>query len=242
LLVYLMILMSGAAVRALIRAQDEQRRADQLDTELARAQLASLRAQLHPHFLFNALHSVGGLVREHEEQAALEALSSLAELLRTTLERGDESALPLAEELEVVERYIELESLRLGERLAFELDVAPGTLDARVPALLLLPLVENTVKHAIAPRREGGHLAVRTRLEGNFVVVEVEDDGPGFPEAILRDDPPRAGERRGIGVANTRSRLRLLHGPEAKLQLENLAAGGALARLVLPINGRGSSS
>jgi sensor histidine kinase YesM len=218
------------------RAAEFELRAVRLDAELADAQLSSLRAQLHPHFLFNALHTVGGLVREGRDEDALKTLSAIGELLRTTLDQGEKQELRLADELRVARRYLEIEERRFGQRLRLEWAIEEGCGAALVPALCLLPLVENAVRHGVAPRTEGGSVRVTARRAGAELVVEVVDDGPGFPAAVLAGGPQDEGEqaRRCIGRANDRARLAMLYGDAQRFELENPPTGGALVRVVLP--------
>jgi two-component system LytT family sensor kinase len=248
LLVYWLVLASGAAVVSFLRSQAEERaaaalrvREAELSAEIARARLATLTSQLHPHFLFNALHTVGGLVREGETRRALQVLASIGSLLRATLDQGDAQEVPLAHELALAERYLEIERVRFGERLAWTIEVDDGASaalrDTRVPALLLLTLVENSVRHAVGESETGGRIALRARASGTRLRLEVEDDGPGFPPEVLARGT-RAPDERGahIGLDNTRRRLALLYGSAHALALENLAApGGARVVVELPL-------
>jgi signal transduction histidine kinase len=219
------------AVVAVLHARQSYReaRARELDAarlaqRLAETQLAALRAQLQPHFLFNTLNAVTALMRD-EPDVADRMLTRLAELLRVVLEppAGDEHT--LGEELAVLERYLEIMSLRFGPRLTVETSVPAALHSARVPWLVLQPLVENALEHGAGGRRGGVHVRVRAAAADASLVVEVCDDGPG----------PGGGSRgTGIGLANTRRRLARLHGSAASLTLEARPQGGACARLVLP--------
>lgn len=242
LLVYWLILSVGAAVYSFLRSQREARRAAdlalkeaELRGEVAQARLDTLKSQLHPHFLFNALNSVGGLVREGQSKRALAMLSSIANLLRGTLEQSEVREVALADELALVERYLEIERVRFGERLKYEFDVGDQVHEARVPTQAVLTLVENAVRHGIASREDGGRITVRARRSGTTVRVEVEDDGPGFSPRVLE----AAGEdleddgRVHIGLANTRRRLELMYGDGQRLRLENAPSGGARAVIEL---------
>jgi len=240
ILVYWALLGVGWSLHSYLRNREQERRAVDLELrsatlerELARAQLGNLQSRLHPHFLFNALHSVGGLVRNGEEQAALSTLSNVGGLLRAMLELGDRTEVALGAELELVERYLDVERIRLGERLRVETSFEPGAAGAMVPTLILLPLVENTIKHGIAPRREGGVVSLSARRVGDQVELVVSDDGPGFPPAVLAGDQPES-ERAHIGLANTRERLAAHYGGAAALELDNPPGGGARAVLRLP--------
>lgn len=247
-LIYWIVVGLGLAVRAYLAGREEARRrgevelrAERLRAELARAELQSLRSELNPHFLFNALHAVGGLVRSGEAQTALETLSSIGSLLRTTLDRTETQESSLADEVAIIERYLAIERLRFGERLETSISVPAELAAVRVPSLVLLPLVENAVRYAVEPRNEGGSVAIEARRDGDACVIEVRDDGPGFPPEVLElTGPPVADgeERRGIGLANTRARVEMLYGTEAGLELANGAEGGARVRIRVPFAGR----
>jgi len=231
----------GAALRLFLDSRERERaarrlelRASSLEGELARAQLDSLRAQLHPHFLFNALHSIGGLVRGGQERVALQTLDALGGLLRRGLEaRGDEFV-PLAEELELLERYLDVERVRLADRLRIAVEVPAGLLADEVPPFLLQPLVENAVRCAVAQRAEGGHVRIRAEAHGNSLVLDVDDDGPGFPPEVL------AGRGWGIGLSNVRARLATLFEAQGRLELTTSELGGARARVTIPRDDEGA--
>ena len=202
--------------------------ARRLEAEEARrreveARLEALRARINPHFLFNALNTIAGLVHE-DPDAAERAVEELAALLRYTLEASRAERLALGDELAVVRRYLALEGVRLGERLRAELDVEEGLETLAVPPLLLLPLVENAVRHGIAPRREGGVVRVEARRSGDALFLVVEDDGPG----------PGGSTARGTGtsLADLRARLALLGG---SLETGPAAGGGFRAVVRLPL-------
>lgn len=236
LLVYWLVLSLGAAVYAFLRSQREARRAAELALkeaelrgEVAQAQLDTLKSQLHPHFLFNALNSVGGLVREGESKRALSMLSSIASLLRGALDQSEVREVELSDELALVERYLEIERVRFAERLSYSFDVAPAARAARVPTQAVLTLVENAVRHGVSPRERGGRITVRAQLFGSRLHIEVEDDGPGFPRHVLESstDESDDDDRVHIGLANTRRRLELMYGARQSMRLENVASGGA---------------
>jgi sensor histidine kinase YesM len=236
LLVYWLVLTAGAAIYSFLKSQSDERhaaelrlRAEQLKTALAASRLDTLRNQLHPHFLFNALHSVGALVREHEEQRALQVLASLGSLLRAALEQTQVQETRLGDELELVERYLAIEGVRFGDRLRREIDVAGELRDERVPSLLLLTLVENAVRHGISQRVEGGCIAIRARARDARLEVEIEDDGPGFAADVLAGDD--LGPQH-TGLANCRRRLALLYGDEGSLALAN---DGGRARVAISL-------
>jgi signal transduction histidine kinase len=241
MLLYWVVLGLGWGAHTYRRNREEERRAaglelrnTRLERELVGAQLGNLRSQLHPHFLFNALHSIGGQIRERDEQAALTTLSNVGGLLRALLEQGEKREVPLVEELELMERYLDVERVRLGERLAVESHFEPGIGNALVPALILLPLVENAIKHGLAPRAERGHLSLTTRRDADEVWLEVRDDGPGFPAKALGSGGAAEGGRTHIGLRNARERLAAHYGDAAALELSNAEGGGARVRVRIP--------
>ncbi|HEY0140447.1 MAG TPA: histidine kinase [Thermoanaerobaculia bacterium] len=197
-------------------------RTAEVSERLAHAELDALRAQLDPHFLFNTLNSISSLMYT-DVQAADQMMTRLGELLRAAMERKGDQEVALRDELVILCGYVEIEKIRFEERLAFELDVAPEALDARVPPLLLQPLIENAIRHGISRRPEGGKLEVRARVAGDQVRITVTDDGFG----ATSDD-----ER--VGLGNTRARLQALYGDRASLKLERGAVRGTVAEIVLP--------
>jgi len=209
------------------RDQRAAERETELEAQLARAQLDALRAQLNPHFLFNALNSVAMLVRAGARGEAVHALAELAELLRRALYGPSTPEVSLREELGFVERYLGVERMRFQDRLQVTVDVAPDALDAAVPNLLLQPLVENALKHGIAPRAAGGRVTVRARVDGGVLQLEVADDGAGLAATATSGAA-------GLGLANTRARLDRLYGGAARLHLHAGAQGGAVVRVELP--------
>ena len=242
-LIYWAILGLGAGLNSYLemrrkdrRAAELELRAERLRTQLARAKVDSLQSQLHPHFLFNALHSVGGLIRAGEEKRAVRIIAAIGELLRSTLDHGEQSQVPLGEEWRIAERYLEIEGIRLGERLKVSIKAAPDVGEVSIPALLLLPLVENAVVHGIAPRPEGGEVRVSARRDGADLLIEIRDDGPGFPAKVLNGEKgPDENGRRSIGLGNSRERLRAIYGDHQRFELSNPPGGGALVRILLPI-------
>jgi anti-sigma regulatory factor (Ser/Thr protein kinase) len=198
--------------------------AAKLETGLARAQLQLLKTQLHPHFLFNTLNAISALVHTDVE-AADRMLARLGDLLRLALEDFGVQEAPLAREMEVVRSYLEIEQARLGTRLSIGLDVGADTLDAWVPTFLLQPLVENSIRHGIAPRAGHGRVEVRAWRDREVLRLEVRDDGPGFPAH------PAPG---GVGLANTRARLFHLYGDAQQLQTGNDPRGGCVVHVALP--------
>ncbi len=217
--IYLAIVSVAHAMLFYRRSQER----DRLEASLARARLEALKMQLQPHFLFNSLNAIGALVHK-DPDAADEMLAALSDLLRLTLETSGEQELPLRRELEFVERYLAIEHVRFGDRLRFEVDVAPETFAALVPTFLLQPLVENAVRHGLEPRSGAGVLMIRARRVGGTLRLSVTDNGIGLPNGKP--------EREGIGLSNTRARLRELYGGAASLELRN--ADGLLVEVTVP--------
>jgi two-component system, LytTR family, sensor kinase len=229
MLVYAAVLGLTLARRAGEWSREETARAEQADALRVRAELEALRGQLDPHFLFNTLHSVSVLV-QHDPVAAQKALEQLATLLRYVLDskRGAREDVPLEDELAFVDTYLALESIRFGDRLRVTRDISPATLGASVPSFTLQPLVENAIKHAIAPRAGGGTLGLTGRLEGTSLVLEVRDDGPG-----IRNDASSGGT--GVGLDTLRRRLSARYGSRAALDISTGAGQGCVVTMRLPV-------
>lgn len=230
----LLLLCAGGASH--LRSEEARRRAAalaieraQLAGELTTAQLSSLEAQLRPHFLFNALHSVGALMRLGRSEEARTALVTLGDLLRATLDRSREGRSTLADELELCESYLDLERLRHGERLTVRTSCPDEARACEVPPLLLLPLVENAVRHGLERTTDPVEVSLGVELEGGRLQLAVENGGPPFPAEVLA-----AGQGQGIGLANTRKRIGTLYGARGSMALENPPAGGARVVLDLP--------
>lgn len=247
-LTYGAVLGLGLLLHGWLATRDQERRTaalqlrtSRLQGELTRARLDRLTAQLRPHFLFNTLHAVGSLVREGRDDDALSVLDSVGGLLRSSLDPSGRQEVTVSEELETVRRYLAIEAVRMGERLAVEIRAGDGCLEALVPQLLLLPLVENAITHAAAPRVEPTRIAVTVSRHERELQLTVEDDGAGFPAAVLLDAGLSPDDRPHIGLANTRSRLAALHGEGARLALERGALGGARAVVTLPFRCTGET-
>jgi signal transduction histidine kinase len=210
------------------RYRERELRASQLETRLAQAQLQLLKMQLHPHFLFNTLNAISALIHENVDVAD-NMVARLGDLLRLTLEHEGIHEVALHEELEFIQTYLEIEQVRFGPRLAVQVQIHPETLDARVPYLVLQPLVENAIRHGISPVARGGCVAVRARAVGEVLRLEVEDSGPG-----LTPRPPR--ESPGIGLPNTRARLEQLYGAEHRFELGRGQLGGLLVTIEIPFD------
>jgi two-component system, LytTR family, sensor kinase len=241
LLVYWAVLAGTQAVEHEKSLGRERRTAQRLRRRLAQERIASLTSQLRPHFLFNALNDVAELVHE-DADAADRALVQLGELLRSSVELGGDPGLevPLEREIQLAARYLDIQRVRLGGRLTVEIDVPARARGAAVPALLLLPLVENAVRHGLAGRRDAGVVGIRAHCSGAWLVLEVRDDGPGVGAGGVDGGVAGGvdGQGLGIGLANTRDRLRHFYGRAQALELRDGDDGGAVARVRLPLRGR----
>jgi hypothetical protein len=205
----------------------ERERLLRAEARAHQARLAALRLQLQPHFLFNALNAVSTLVADDRPAEANRMLARLADFLRATLDRKDAVEVPLGDEIEFTRRYLDIEEVRFGGRLRIHVDLDPDARAALVPPMILQPLVENAVRHAILPRASGGAIGIVAAREDGCLRLGVHDDGPG-PE------PGDEAARPGLGLANTRQRLEELYGERAELTLGRSARGGLAVSLRLP--------
>lgn len=206
-------------------ARERELRVAHLEAGLARAQLQNLSAQLQPHFLFNALNAISSTMYEDVERAD-RMMTSLSELLRASLRASTAQQITLAEELEVLERYLELMRARFGERLRVDVEVEAGIGGARVPAMLLQPIVENALQHGAPPPPQPARVTVRAWRMEDRLMIEVRDNGPG-----LRGGPPVG---TGVGLTNTADRLRALYGDAQSLAFDNAPGGGLAVRMTMP--------
>src|SRR5262245_35523318 len=218
LMTYLFLI--GLAYALAYRRESEARalNASQLETRLVEAQLQSLQRQLHPHFLFNTLNTIAGLIRADPDGADA-MIDRLGDLLRMTLHKSGIQEVSLKEELDVLQKYVEIERTRFGNRLTVEMHVQPETLDAQVPSLVLQPLVENAIRHGIAPNARPGWIAVNAGREAGELVLQVLDSGDGLPPDRLM------ALNRGVGLDNTRARLAHLYRDRYEFTFSNLERG-----------------
>jgi len=207
--------------------RERERRAAELEKRLAEARLRALQMQLNPHFLFNTLNAIAALMHKDVE-AADRVLVRLSELLRLALESTETQEVPLRQELAFLSRYLEIEQTRFGDRLEVVTDIAPDTLEALVPNLVLQPLVENAIRHGLQPRAGGGRLVLSARREDALLRLRVQDNGRGLGAA----EPPRE----GIGLSNTRARLLHLYGEAQKLRFHSPPEGGLAVEIELPFH------
>jgi two-component sensor histidine kinase len=230
-LIYWAIAAASLAIHYYRRYREYQERslkASQLEASLAKAHLQVLKMQLHPHFLFNTLQAISTLVYRDPE-AADGMISRLSHLLRFAVESVEVQEVPLWREIELLKTYVEIEQTRFGDRLRFHLSVDETTADARVPALVLQPLVENSIRHGLAKRAAGGSVELRVRRTEDSILIEIRDDGVGI-------QPSRGRTRVGVGLANTRARLQDLYGDRYCLELLNAPERGALVKLTIPFS------
>jgi two-component system LytT family sensor kinase len=207
--------------------KDRERKITVLEQLLGAARLDALRMQLHPHFLFNALNAISAHV-ERDPRTARAMLDKLGSLLRMSLEHAREQEIPLERELAFIESYVDLQKARFEDRLALMTNIAPDVLHARVPSLILQPLVENAVRHGIASGAAAGTIDIRAWRERDSLRLTVHDDGPGLPA----DWDPEHGF--GVGLSNTRERLHRMYGGSQRFEIAGAPDGGVQVTLTLP--------
>lgn len=239
------------------RFRERERSALVLESNLANARLSALRAQLHPHFLFNSLNAIAALLRR-DPRLAEATLMSLSDLLRLALSQAEKQEVPLREEMNFVNRYLEIQQIRFGDKLRVEQDVAPATLDCLVPTLLLQPLVENAIRHGIEPAENSGLLRITAHRNNGKLIMTVEDDGVGLAHKTVdvgdSTDATPATESTslplarneitatrviskngtGIGLTNLRARLETLYGRDQALELNSRPERGVIVRIEIP--------
>jgi sensor histidine kinase YesM len=219
-----LIVIARAAYDVARAMREKDRRALKLESQLARAQLEQLRGQLQPHFLFNAINGIAALVHTDAERAD-EMLMELAALLRTTLDLGRNDTIPLQQELALVDHYLRIQTMRFEDRLRVTRTIDPAALDCDVPALLLQPLLENSLRHVIARRPEGGAIEIRAVRHDARLVLQVADDGPGFDATTTK---------LGVGVSNTIARLEQLYRGEARIAFAR-ESGRFVVTIYIPV-------
>jgi two-component sensor histidine kinase len=217
-----------------VRYRQGELRAAQLSVQLAQAQLQALRTQLHPHFLFNTLNAISALVHRNPE-AADRMVARLSDLLRLTIEGIGVQEVPLAKEIDFLTGYLEIEKTRFADRLTVDMQIAPEALAARTPYLILQPLVENAIRHGIAPRSQPGQVAICAHRENGFLVLEVSDNGAGLAPGLT------APAREGVGLSSTRARLEKLYGQRQRFEMKNGPSGGFVVTLTIPFQSAGSA-
>jgi two-component system, LytTR family, sensor kinase len=228
LIVYALILAVTLVADSRENAARQLTETARLNEELSRAQLAALRRQIEPHFMFNTLNSIAGLVRDHRNDAAVSMIVGLSEFLRRASEDSHRPQVTLAEEVEYLQRYLDIQKVRFGDRLQVNVDIPADLLHVQVPSLLLQPLVENAIKHGIAQRVAGGTVRVAGARDNGNLRLSVYNDGPSVPADWQATHT-------GVGIGNLRTRLRILHGDESELQLRRTATGAVEVVVTLPL-------
>jgi two-component system LytT family sensor kinase len=227
LVLYATILAVGYVADSRERLAFQQTEAARLSEQLAKAQLNALRRQIEPHFLFNTLNAVAGLVREGRNDAAVSMIAGLSDFLRRVLEDSTRQQVPLGEEIEFAQKYLDIQKVRFAERLQLSVDVPAELYPAQVPSLILQPMVENAVKHGIAKRARGGAIRIAASRQNGMLTLSVCNDGPSLPADWEMN-------RSGIGMSNVRTRLHGLYGDAFELSMKNQAAGGVEVLVSLP--------
>jgi two-component system, LytTR family, sensor kinase len=212
------------------RSVEERERLLRAEAEVREARLSALRYQLNPHFLFNSLNAVSTLILEGNAPAATRMLAQIGELLRTTLDGQAEPEITLGQEIAFTGQYLAIEQTRLGARLRVEVNASPESLDALVPSMLLQPLVENAVRHGIAPLVEGGRIQVMSVLRGDRLHISV------FNSGVTKTAPVQPQQAKGVGIRNTAERLKTMYGDDHEFRLELPESGGCEVRIELPFH------
>jgi signal transduction histidine kinase len=207
----------------------ESRERERLQGRLAASRLDTLKQQLQPHFLFNALNAITALV-ETDTDAAQRMITGLGELIRVSLDAGGDQEVPLAREIAILTHYAAIQRVRFEDRLTIQMDIAEDARDALVPALILQPLVENAIKHGLGERATGARVDVRARRDGDVLALTVSDDGPGLAGRPVSSIVER------VGVGNARARLRYLYGAAATFSIDSPSDGGFSVRMRLPFH------
>jgi two-component system, LytTR family, sensor kinase len=226
LLIYTIIVLISLTIDYYTRFQKRELDLSRLEKQLADAQLQALKMQLHPHFLFNTLNSVSALMYK-DVQAAEAMILKLTNFLHMTLESSSSQEVTLKKELDFLNYYLEIEQIRFQDRLDVKMKIDPTTLDARVPNLIMQPIVENAIRHGIATRASQGHIEIRASRQNGVIQLQVQDNGPGL-------EADNGEIREGVGLSNTRLRLQQIYGDTYRFDLMNAPEGGVVATVELP--------
>jgi LytS/YehU family sensor histidine kinase len=224
----MMFVIAYALILTVTYVVDSRERTARLNEELSRAQLAVLRGQMDPHFMFNTLNSIASLVYEQRGDAAVGMIVGLSEFLRRASEDSHRAQVTLREEVEYLQRYIDIQKVRFGDRLRVSIDIPDELLATQVPNLLLQPLVENAIKHGVSKRLSGGEIRVAGMCRDGALRLTVYNDGPWAQEDL-------AVAPHGVGLGNLRTRLKILHGDRSELLLKPAEAGGVEVIVTLPL-------
>ena len=226
---YLLLVGAAYTVAYYRRMRDREVHAARLDESLAEARLEALKMQIQPHFLFNTLHTISELVHV-DPDAAERMIVRVGDLLRLTVDNAQTHEVTLAQEVEFLEAYLEIQRTRFHDRLQVQVSVDPAAAQARVPNLVLQPLVENAIRHGNASHGGLGRILVRCERRGARLWMAVHDNGPG------PDPDPAANGRQGVGVRNTRARLEQMYGPAGRLEITHCPIGGTVAAVEIPFS------
>jgi two-component system LytT family sensor kinase len=233
--IYITSVMTVAIALKVLNNTRIEMKLEERERLLLQARMEALQSQINPHFLFNTLNSVASLVR-FDPDTAREMILKLSKILRRLLKKGD-SFVELREELEFIDDYLDIEVIRFGrDKLKVVKELDPASLEIVVPAMLIQPVVENSIKHGLSPKIDGGTIYLRSRIHEGTLIIEVEDDGVGIVEPgseVSEWSAPQRGA--GIGMANVRERLNVLYSDAARLEMESRTGAGTIVRIVLPI-------
>jgi two-component system LytT family sensor kinase len=224
---YAGILMLNYVLDSRARLAFRDAEAARLNEQLVKAQLDALRQQIEPHFLFNTLNSVAGLVREGRNDSAISMIAELSDLLRRMLDDSARQQVPLQEEMAFAQKYLDIQKMRFADRLQLSVDIPDELYPAQVPSLILQPMVENAIKHGIAKKAQGGTIRIAASRSNGMLTLSVCNDGPSLPAEWETNLP-------GIGVSNVRTRLKTLYGDAFVLNMRNQTAGGVEVSVSLP--------
>lgn len=235
--IYMLIALTSYSLSYYRRYRESQLRTFQLEAQLSHAQLQALKMQLHPHFLFNTLHSISALLNKDPESAR-RMITRLGDFLRLTLENSGSQEVTLEQEMTFLRCYLEIERIRFQDRLVTRVDVSEQTLDAKVPNLILQPIVENAIRHGIAPRSSPGLIEIEAERRNSTLRIQVRDNGPGLPSHRTSENM----FKKGLGLANTEKRLEQLYGAAHLFDLSDHPEGGLLVTLEIPFHKDGSAA
>jgi signal transduction histidine kinase len=224
---YAAILTLNYALDSRARLAFRDAEAARLNEQLVKAQLDALRQQIEPHFLFNTLNSVAGLVREGRNDSAISMIAELSDLLRRMLDDSARQQVPLQEEMAFAQKYLDIQKMRFADRLQLSVDIPDELYPAQVPSLILQPMVENAIKHGIAKKAQGGTIRIAASRLNGMLTLSVCNDGPSLPAEWETTLP-------GIGISNVRTRLKTLYGDVFDLSMRNQTAGGVEVSVSLP--------
>jgi two-component system LytT family sensor kinase len=227
LILYGVILLVGSMLDSRERLARQQAETARLNEQLSQAQLNALRRQIEPHFLFNTLNAIAGLVREKRNDAAVDMIAGLSDFLRRVVEESGRQQVPLSEELDFARKYLDIQKVRFAERLQISVDVPRELFPAQVPSLILQPMIENAVKHGIAKRVQGGAIRIAASRSNGRLMLRVYNDGPGLPAGW-------EATHTGVGISNVRTRLQNLYGDEFELRMQNQEPGGMEVSVSVP--------